>query len=63
MKVSDLQPHELFTAQADEGPDVAADRMNWHQVGALPVLDGQRLVDIDIMVVGGRGPVRSPPPV
>jgi CBS-domain-containing membrane protein len=61
MKVSDLQPHELFTAQADEGPDVAADRMNWHQVGALPVLDGQRLVDI--MVFGGRGPVPSPPPV
>ena len=46
MKVSDLQPHELFTAQADEGLDVAADRMNWHQVGALPVLDGQRLVGI-----------------
>ena len=38
MKVSDLQHHELFTAQADESLDVAADRMNWHQVGALPVL-------------------------
>jgi CBS domain-containing protein len=46
MKVSDLQPHELFTAQADESLDVAADRMSWHQVGALPVLDGQRLVGI-----------------
>jgi CBS domain-containing protein len=46
MKVSDLQPHELFTAQADESLDVAADRMNWRQVGALPVLDGQRLVGI-----------------
>ena len=46
MKVSDLQHHELFTAQADESLDVAADRMNWHQVGALPVLEGQRLVGI-----------------
>ena len=46
MKVSDLQHHELFTAQADESLDVAADRMSWHQVGALPVLDGQRLVGI-----------------
>jgi CBS domain-containing protein len=46
MKVSDLQPHELFTAQADESLEVAADRMSWHQVGALPVLDGQRLVGI-----------------
>jgi CBS domain-containing protein len=46
MKVSDLQHHELFTAQADESLDVAADRMNWHQVGALPVLEGQQLVGI-----------------
>ena len=46
MKVSDLQHHELFTAQADESLDVAADRMNWHQVGALPVLDGQHLAGI-----------------
>jgi CBS domain-containing protein len=46
MKVSDLQPHELFTAQVDESLEVAADRMSWHQVGALPVLDGQRLVGI-----------------
>ena len=46
MKVSDLQHHDLFTAQADESLDVAADRMNWHQVGALPVLEGQRLVGI-----------------
>jgi CBS domain-containing protein len=51
----------LLTAQADEGLDVAADRMNWHQVGALPVLDGQRLAGI--MVVGGRDPVASPPSV
>jgi CBS domain-containing protein len=46
MKVSDLQHHELFTAQADESLDVAADRMSWHQVGALPVLEGQHLVGI-----------------
>jgi CBS domain-containing protein len=46
MKVSDLQHHELFTAPADESLDVAADRMSWHQVGALPVLEGQHLVGI-----------------
>ena len=46
MKVSDLQHHELFTAQTDESLDVAADRMSWHQVGALPVLEGQHLVGI-----------------
>lgn len=46
MKVSDLQHHELFTAQADESLDAAADRMSWHQVGALPILEGQRLVGI-----------------
>ena len=46
MKVSHLHQHELFTAQTDESLDVAADRMSWHQVGALPVLEGQRLVGI-----------------
>ena len=46
MKVSDLRPHELFTAQAEETLEVAADRMSWHQVGALPILEGQRLVGI-----------------
>ena len=46
MKVSDLRPHELFTAQAEETLEAAADRMSWHQVSALPVLDGQRLVGI-----------------
>ena len=46
MKVSDLQHHVPFTTQADESLDVAADRMNWHQVGALPVLEGQHLVGI-----------------
>jgi hypothetical protein len=36
-KISDLQQHELFTAQAKEALDEAADRMNWHQVGTFPV--------------------------
>jgi CBS domain-containing protein len=46
MKVSDLQPHELFTAQVGETLEEAADRMSWHQVGALPVFEGQHLVGI-----------------
>jgi CBS domain-containing protein len=46
MKVSDLRAQELFTAQAEESLEVAADRMSWHQVGALPVLEGQQLVGI-----------------
>jgi CBS domain-containing protein len=66
MKVSDLQPHQLFTAQADESLDVAADRMNWRQVGALPVLDGQRLVgiiterDVTAAMAEGADPVLTP---
>ena len=66
MKVSDLQHHELFTAQADESLDVAADRMNWHQVGALPVLEGQHLVgiiterDLTAAVAEGADPVLTP---
>jgi CBS domain-containing protein len=46
MKVSDLHQHELFTAQAEESLTEAADRMNWHQIGALPVFEGQHLVGI-----------------
>jgi CBS domain-containing protein len=48
MKVSDLHrhPHELFTAQAEETLDEAADRMHWHQVGALPVVQRGRLVGV-----------------
>jgi CBS domain-containing protein len=46
MKVSDLHQHELFTAQAEESLDEAADRMSWHQIGALPVFEGQHLVGI-----------------
>jgi CBS domain-containing protein len=46
MKISDLHQHQVFTAQAEETLDVAADRMNWYQVGALPVLEGQQLVGI-----------------
>ena len=66
MKVSDLQHHELFTAQADESLDVAADRMSWHQVGALPVLEGQHLVgiiterDITAAMAEGADPVITP---
>jgi len=66
MKVSDLQQHELFTAQADECLEVAADRMNWHQVGALPVLEGQHLVgiiterDLTAALAGGADPVPTP---
>jgi CBS domain-containing protein len=66
MKVSDLHHHELFTAQADEPLEVAADRMSWHQVGALPVLDGQRLVgivterDLTAALAEGADPVTTP---
>jgi CBS domain-containing protein len=66
MKVSDLRPHELFTARADESLDVAADRMSWHQVGALPVLEGQRLVgivterDLTAALAEGADPVITP---
>jgi CBS domain-containing protein len=66
MKVSDLQHHELFIAQAEESLDVAADRMNWHQVGALPVLEGQRLVgiiterDLTAALAEGADPVTTP---
>jgi CBS domain-containing protein len=65
MKVSHLHQHELFTAQTDESLDVAADRMNWHQVGALPVLEGQRLVgiiterDITAAMAEGADPVTT----
>ena len=66
MKVSDLQHHELFTAQADESLDVAADRLSWHQVGALPVLEGQHLVgiiterDVTAAMAEGADPVTTP---
>ena len=65
MKVSYLHQHELFTAQTDESLDVAADRMSWHQVGALPVLEGQRLVgiiterDITAAMAEGADPVTT----
>ena len=65
MKVADLQHHELFTAQADESLDVAADRMSWHQVGALPVLEGQQLVgiiterDVTAAMAEGADPVTT----
>jgi CBS domain-containing protein len=66
MKVSDLAHHELFTAQAEETLDEAADRMSWHQVGALPVFEGQRLVgiiterDLTAAVAEGADPEKTP---
>ena len=57
--ISDLQQHELFTAQAKEALDEAADRMNWHQVGTFPVFGGQHLVGIlterDLTAAIGQG--------
>jgi CBS domain-containing protein len=68
MKVSDLHqhPHQLFIAQAEESLEEAADRMNWHQVGALPVFDGQHLVgiiterDLTAALAEGADPVCTP---
>ena len=66
MKVSDLHQHQLYTAQADESLDEAADRMSWHQVGALPVLEGQHLVgiiterDLTAALAEGADSVRTP---
>jgi CBS domain-containing protein len=66
MKVSDLHQHELYTAQADESLDEAADRMSWHQVGALPVLEGQHLVgiiterDLTAALAEGADPMLTP---
>jgi CBS domain-containing protein len=67
MKVSDLHQHQLYTAQADETLDEAADRMNWHLVGALPVFEGQRLVGIiterDLIAAMAEGADASTTPV
>jgi CBS domain-containing protein len=66
MKVSDLHQHQLYTAQADESLDEAADRMSWHQVGALPVFEGQHLVgiiterDLTAALAEGADSVRTP---
>jgi CBS domain-containing protein len=46
MKVSDLHQRRVFTAEAEETLEEAADRMRWHAIGALPVFDGHRLVGI-----------------
>jgi CBS domain-containing protein len=47
MKVSDLRQQRLFTAEADDTLDEAADRMRWHAISALPVFDdGHHLVGI-----------------
>jgi CBS domain-containing protein len=66
MKISELAHHELFTAQAEETLEEAADRMNWHQVGALPVFEGQHLVgiiterDLTAALAEGADPVVTP---
>jgi predicted transcriptional regulator len=64
-KISDLQQHELFTAQAKEALDEAADRMNWHQVGTFPVFGGQHLVGIlterDLTAAIGQGDPATTP--
>ena len=66
MKVSELQPHELFTAQVEETLEEAADRMSWHEVGALPVFDGQQHLvgiiterDLTAALAEGADPVRT----
>jgi CBS domain-containing protein len=68
MKVSDLHqhPHQLFTAQAQETLEEAADRLSWRQVGALPVFEGQQLVgilterDLTVALADGADPARTP---
>jgi CBS domain-containing protein len=66
VNVSDMAHHQLFTAQAEETLDEAADRMSWHQVGALPVLEGQRLVgiiserDLTAALAEGADPAATP---
>jgi len=66
MKVSDLHQRRLFTADADETLDEAADRMRWHEIGALPVFEGHRLAgiiterDITAAVADGVDPATTP---
>ena len=66
MKVSDLHQQRLFTAEADEALEEAADRMRWHAIGALPVFDGHRLVgiiterDVTAAVADGADPAATP---
>jgi CBS domain-containing protein len=66
MKVSELHQQRLFTAEADETLDEAADRMRWHAIGALPVFDSHRLVgiiterDVTAAVADGADPATTP---
>jgi len=66
MKVSDLHQGRLFTADANETLDDAADRMHWHEIGALPVFEGHRLAgiiterDITAAVADGVDPATTP---
>ena len=68
MKVSDLHQQRLFTAEADETLDEAADRMRWHAIGALPVFDAtHHLVGIiterDLIAAIAEGADASTTPV
>jgi CBS domain-containing protein len=66
MKVSDLHQQRVFTAEAEETLEEAADRMRWHAVGALPVFDGHRLVgiiterDLTAAIADGVDPETTP---
>jgi CBS domain-containing protein len=66
MKVSDLHQQRLFSAEAEETLDEAADRMRWHAIGALPVFDGHRLVgiiterDLTAAIADGVDPATTP---
>ena len=66
MKVSDLHQQRLFTAEADETLDEAADRMRWHAIGALPVFDARHNLvgivterDLTAAVADGANPAAT----
>ena len=66
MKVSDLHQQRLFTAEADETLDEAADRMRWHAIGALPVFDDRHNLvgivterDLTAAVADGANPAAT----
>lgn len=67
MKVCDLHQQRLFTAEAEEALDEAADRMRWHAIGALPVFDADHHLvgiiterDVTAAVADGADPAATP---
>jgi acetoin utilization protein AcuB len=46
LRVEDVMTHELLTANRTDGIDHAANVMRYQRIGALPVVDGPRLVGI-----------------